>query len=138
MWRCLGNYSWLTRGLAIQSGVRDDHPGRSPAADVDAEGAFNDPEYEDDAEIVCWGYERSCSCRWRNGEFDDMTDSQQLELEAANTAVSCSRCNVMWHWQCVGGGQPAPEEDEAMRWWWAAGTRGGRGVALPTLREQEG
>jgi hypothetical protein len=82
-----------TRSLSASSGSSDDE-------------LVDDDHWVDDRLVQCTG----ATCKWRNGEFDALSQSEQLEL--AIWAVQCDRCHGWSHGQCVALAEPPAEEQQ--------------------------
>ena len=63
-----------------------------------------------DAEVGCIG---DAHCKWRSGEFDGLSLSEQIELEGENCSIQCDRCASWFHSFCVGfqSRETLPSED---------------------------
>ena len=68
------------------------------------QGALHDENYVADSEVLCYGMGDDNACKWRNGEFDAKSMSEQLELEADNCSIECDSCEPKrwFHIHCVG------------------------------------
>lgn len=75
---------------------------------------MNPHRWISDAAVMCLGPDR---CKWRNGEFDELDDSAQIELEGANCSVECETCREWYHIHCVGfsSREDLPEEGDGTR-----------------------
>ena len=60
--------------------------------------------------MQCIGNSR---CKWRNGEFDALSMSAQIELEGENCSIQCDQCTSWYHTFCVGfqSREALPPED---------------------------
>ena len=70
-----------------------------------------DPEHWiSDAQVKCIGDSR---CKWRSGEFDELSMSEQIELEGENCSIQCDQCTAWFHSFCVGfqSREALPSED---------------------------
>ncbi len=70
-----------------------------------------DPEHWiSDENVQCIGNSR---CKWRNGEFDALSMSAQIELEGENCSIQCDQCTSWYHSFCVGfqSREALPSED---------------------------
>lgn len=71
-------------GGSSRSGVvRFKHRDREVGSDEELEGAVNDDNFVADSDVVCFGMGDDNACKWRNGEFDAKSMSEQLELEVS-------------------------------------------------------
>jgi hypothetical protein len=51
-----------------------------------------DENWVSDARVECFGRGCDNACKWRNGEFDRLSASEQLEKEAENCSIECDGC----------------------------------------------
>eukprot|EP01043_Picozoa_sp_COSAG02_P001522 COSAG02_NODE_32_length_50374_cov_46.674013_36_plen_651_part_00 len=91
-------------GSSRSSVVRFKHRDREVGSDEELEGAANDDNFVADSDVVCFGMGDDNACKWRNGEFDAKSMSEQLELEAENCSIECDGCDPKrwYHIHCVG------------------------------------
>ena len=70
-------------GSSRSSVARFKHRDREVGSDEELEGAVNDDNYVADSDVFCFGMGVDNACKWRNGEFDAKSMSEQLELEVS-------------------------------------------------------
>ena len=82
-----------------------------PEEDEETRPDVLDPEHWiSDAQVKCIGDSR---CKWRSGEFDELSMSEQIELEGENCSIQCDQCTSWFHSFCVGfqSREALPSED---------------------------
>ena len=70
-------------GSSRSSVARFKHRDREVGSDEELEGAVNDDNYVADSDVLCFGMGDDNACKWRNGEFDAKSMSEQLDLEVS-------------------------------------------------------
>ena len=80
--------------------LSEDRDREIPEEDEETRPDVLDPEHWiSDSQVKCIGDSR---CKWRSGEFDELSMSEQIELEGENCSIQCDQCTSWFHSFCVG------------------------------------
>ena len=109
--------------------------------DDDTEPNETNPDWVPDRQVKCFGHGTDNACKWRNGEFDRLSLSEQLEREAENCSIECDECSEWFHIHCVGFSDRTSIPSEDVDWHCPLCVskklgRRGRATAAPASKRQ--